>query len=88
MVAVLSASILPALDIDPVVSRASATRRRDMPHFAVVVVAIWNWFFPMMRENVVFTTALALIVTVLVGMSKVSVSCLLSASDRVNSALK
>jgi hypothetical protein len=41
-VAVLSAAIFPALAIDPVVSSASATRRRDMPHLTVVDEPIAN----------------------------------------------
>jgi hypothetical protein len=35
LVAVLSAPILPSLFIEPVLSSASATRRRFMPHFTV-----------------------------------------------------
>ena len=59
LVALISAVILPSSAIEPVVSSTSATRKRELPHFAVAepfTVMFWNCE-PIMPMNVVGTDA-------------------------------
>jgi hypothetical protein len=55
LAATLSASILPLSAIEPVLSSASATRSRDMPHATVEEVPTFTVLMPSTPRKLVFT---------------------------------